>query len=78
MSFLPSSDCSMEDSHEEEMAGPFPIKCFWCSSTDNLMTHMEKHLKGKFNRKNVHCTKCGDGSFSITPELWNAHYANIS
>jgi len=68
----------MQDSHEEEMAGPFPIKCFWCSSTDNLMTHMEKHLKGKFNRKNVHCTKCGDGSFSITPELWNAHYANIS
>ena len=38
MFFLPSSDCSMQDSHEQEseLAAPFPIKCFWCPSTDNL------------------------------------------
>ena len=58
--------------------GPYPMRCFFCPATDNLMTELEKHLKGNFLRKNVHCTYHGVGSFQSTQDIWDAHYATSS
>ena len=53
------------------------MKCYYCEATENLKTELEeKHLKPSKFRKNVHCVKCGDGSFDVTLEIWNQHYAD--
>ena len=51
---------------------------FFCSATENLMTEIEKYLKGTFLQKKMHDTFCGGGSFEITDDSWDAHYATTS
>ena len=72
--------CSLQNAPEELSEGVksarWPIKCFYCDATENLKTELEKHLKPSKFRENVHCVKCGDGSFDVTLEIWNQHYAD--
>ena len=51
------------------------MKCFYCEATQNLKTELEKHLKATKFRRNVHCGRCGGGSFDSIEDIWNAHDA---
>ena len=54
-----------------------PRQCFHCKSTGSLFSDLQKHFKFKKFRKDVHCQKCGSGSFTVAQDIWDTYYGHL-
>ena len=73
--FNDREDSESGESFDETIS--HPRQCFHCKSTGPLLTDLQKHFKFKKFRKDVHCPKCGSGSFAVTQDIWNTYYGHL-